>query len=34
MLRTIPAGSVRRVVIVLLLIAGARALLRGTGVWT
>jgi uncharacterized membrane protein YfcA len=33
-LRAVPAASVRRVVIVLLLVAGARALLRGTGVWT
>lgn len=33
MLRTMPAGTVRRVVIVAMLIAGIRALLRGLGLW-
>lgn len=34
LLRTAPASLVRRVVIVVMLIAGARALLRGLGIWT
>ena len=33
LLRTMPAGAVRRVVIVAMMIAGVRALLRGLGVW-
>ena len=33
LLRTMPAGAVRRVVIVAMLIAGLRALLRGLGLW-
>ena len=33
LLRIAPAATVRRVVIALLLVAGARALLKGTGVW-
>ncbi|HTG97875.1 MAG TPA: sulfite exporter TauE/SafE family protein, partial [Burkholderiales bacterium] len=33
LLRTMQAGTVRRVVIVAMLIAGLRALLRGLGVW-
>lgn len=34
LLRTAPAPAVRQLVIVVMLIAGARALLRGLGVWT
>jgi uncharacterized membrane protein YfcA len=34
LLRIAPAGVVRRVVIVLLLLAGARAVLKGLGVWS
>jgi uncharacterized protein len=34
LLRVAPAATVRIVVIVLLLVAGARALLKGTGVWS
>ena len=34
LLRVAPAATVRRVVIALLLVAGARALLKGTGLWT
>ena len=33
LLRTMPAATVRRVVIVAMLIAGIRALLRGLGIW-
>src|SRR5262245_48112376 len=33
LLRTTPAATVRRVVIVVMLLAGARALLRGLGLW-
>jgi uncharacterized membrane protein YfcA len=33
LLRVAPAATVRRVVIALLLVAGARALLKGTGLW-
>lgn len=33
LLRTMPAGAVRHVVIVAMLIAGTRALLRGLGLW-
>jgi len=33
MLRTAPAGTVRRIVIAVMLLAGARALLRGLGLW-
>jgi uncharacterized membrane protein YfcA len=33
LLRTMPASMVRRVVIIAMLIAGVRALLRGLGVW-
>ena len=33
LLRVVPAATVRRVVIALLVIAGARALLKGTGLW-
>jgi hypothetical protein len=34
LLRVVPAATVRRIVIALLLVAGARALLKGTGLWT
>ena len=34
LLRIAPAATVRRIVIVLLLVAGARALLKGLGLWT
>jgi len=34
LLRVAPAATVQRVVIALLVIAGARALLKGTGLWT
>ena len=34
LLRVAPAATVRRLVIALLLIAGTRALLKGTGLWT
>jgi hypothetical protein len=33
LLRVAPAATVRRIVIALLLVAGGRALLKGTGVW-
>jgi uncharacterized membrane protein YfcA len=34
LLRVAPAATVRRLVIILLLVAGARALLKGLGIWT
>jgi len=34
LLRVVRAGTVRRIVVALLLAAGARALLKGTGVWS
>jgi uncharacterized membrane protein YfcA len=34
MLAATPAATVRRVVVVVMLLAGARALLRGLGLWT
>jgi hypothetical protein len=34
LLRVVSAATVRRIVIALLLLAGARALLKGTGLWT
>jgi uncharacterized membrane protein YfcA len=34
MLRTVSARAVRRLVVVLLLLAGLRALLKGLGVWS
>jgi uncharacterized membrane protein YfcA len=34
LLHTVPAPVVRRLVIVVMLFAGARALLRGLGIWT
>ena len=34
LLRTMPAAAVRRIVIAVMLLAGARALLRGLGLWT
>ena len=33
LLRTLRAATVRRLVIVVMLLAGARALLRGLGIW-
>jgi uncharacterized membrane protein YfcA len=33
LLRVAPAATVRKAVIALLLVAGSRALLKGTGVW-
>jgi uncharacterized membrane protein YfcA len=33
LLHTVPAPVIRRLVIVVMLIAGVRALLRGLGVW-
>jgi hypothetical protein len=33
LLTVTPAAQVRRLVIVVMLLAGARALLRGTGLW-
>jgi uncharacterized membrane protein YfcA len=33
LLRTMPAAVVRRIVIIAMLIAGGRALLRGLGLW-
>jgi uncharacterized membrane protein YfcA len=34
LLRVAPAATVRKAVIALLLVAGARALLKGTGLWS
>ena len=33
MLRTMPAATVQKIVVVVMLIAGTRALLRGLGIW-
>jgi uncharacterized membrane protein YfcA len=34
LLAVTPAATVRRVVVAVMLLAGARALLRGLGIWT